>query len=108
MSTPSATPRSAWRPTREDLAVNGVAALAAVSGRKIAEVGGWTFRPPFTPVPLTALAGLRSGELMNPLRRLPLEARHRALGAVFDDYGGGCDPPFTAKSAPRTPPSIEN
>jgi sarcosine oxidase subunit alpha len=74
--------------------INGVAALAAVSGRKIAEVGGWTFRPPFTPVPMTALAGSRSGELMNPLRRLPLEARHRALGAVFDDFGGWLRPAF--------------
>ena len=78
----------------QDLAVNGVAALAARSGRKIAEVGTTTYRPPFTPVPMTALAGLRRGELLNPLRRLPLEAHHRALGAVFDEYGGWLRPAF--------------
>ena len=29
--------------------VNGVAALAAATGRKFAEVGMWTYRPPFSP-----------------------------------------------------------
>ena len=39
---------------------------------------------------MTALAGLRSDQLMNPLRRLPLEASHRALGAAFDELAAGC------------------
>jgi sarcosine oxidase subunit alpha len=75
-------------------AVNGVAALGLATGREIAAVGTTTYRPPFTPVPMPALAGLRTGPLLNPARRLPLEARHRALGAVFDDYGGWLRPAF--------------
>ena len=43
---------------------------------------------------MPALAGSRAGQLLNPVRRLPLEARHRALGAVFDDYGGWLRPAF--------------
>ncbi|MGD0640521.1 MAG: sarcosine oxidase subunit alpha family protein [Roseiarcus sp.] len=74
--------------------VNGVAALGLATGREIAAVGTTTYRPPFTPVPMPALAGLRAGQLLNPVRRLPLEARHRALGAVFDEYGGWLRPAF--------------
>ncbi len=74
--------------------VNGIAALGAATGRDMTAVGTTTYRPPFTPVPMPALAGLRAGQLLNPVRRLPLEARHRALGAVFDDYGGWLRPAF--------------
>jgi sarcosine oxidase subunit alpha len=72
--------------------VNGLALMAAITGRSIPEVGTTTYRPPFTPVPLSSFAGTRSGVLMNPLRRLPLENAHRAEGAHFLDYGGWLRP----------------
>ena len=75
-------------------------ALAAVTGRAIAEVGTTTYRPPFTPVPLPALAGLRRGELIDPVRRLPLEARIARDGAVFDEYGGWLRPAFYGQATP--------
>ena len=62
---------------------------------------GAIFRPPFTPVPMTGLAGYERARCSNPVRRLPLEARHRAHGAVFDDYGGWLARPFTARPTPR-------
>jgi sarcosine oxidase subunit alpha len=74
--------------------VNGAATLALATHREIAAVGTTTYRPPFTPVPMPALAGMRRGALLNPVRRLPLEARHRTHGAVFDDYGGWLRPAF--------------
>jgi sarcosine oxidase subunit alpha len=80
-------------------AVNGVAALGLATGREIAAVGTTTYRPPFAPVPMPALAGLRTGELLNPVRRLPLEARHRAHGAVLDDYGGWLRPAFYGEAS---------
>ncbi|ODM47660.1 hypothetical protein A9320_05005 [Ruegeria sp. PBVC088] len=66
----------------------GLAAMAALTGRTIPETGTTTYRPPFTPIPLTALGGMRRGALFNPLKRLALEPQHAALGATFGEYGG--------------------
>lgn len=70
----------------------GLALMGAVTGRTVPEVGTTTYRPPFTPVPLASFAGPRGGELMSPVRRLPLENVHRAQGAVFQEYGGWLRP----------------
>lgn len=67
--------------------VNGLALLAERTGRTIAEAGVTTFRPPFLPVPLTAVVGTRRGELQSPLRRLAAEAVHRSEGAELRGYG---------------------
>ncbi|MFZ5675108.1 MAG: sarcosine oxidase subunit alpha family protein [Pseudomonadota bacterium] len=72
----------------------GLALLAGISDRSIAETGTTTYRPPFTPVPLTSFSGSRSAELMAPVRRLPLENTHRAQGAVFQEYGGWLRPAY--------------
>ncbi|MCA0024854.1 MULTISPECIES: sarcosine oxidase subunit alpha family protein [unclassified Mesorhizobium] len=70
----------------------GLALMAGITGRTVPEVGTTTYRPPFTPVPLASFAGARGGELMAPVRRLPLESVHRASGAVFQEYGGWLRP----------------
>ncbi|TPK89190.1 sarcosine oxidase subunit alpha family protein [Mesorhizobium sp. B2-4-17] len=70
----------------------GLALMAGITGRTVREVGTTTYRPPFTPVPLASFAGARGGELMAPVRRLPLENIHRADGAVFQEYGGWLRP----------------
>lgn len=72
--------------------LNGLALMAAATGRALPDVGTTTYRPPFTPVPFAALAGHRGGELFNPVLRLPLENLHRAAGAVFQEYGGWLRP----------------
>jgi sarcosine oxidase, subunit alpha len=72
--------------------MNGLAAMAALTGRSIPETGTTTYRPPFVPVPFTVIAGRRRGELFNPVRRLVLEGEHRAAGAVFREYGGWLRP----------------
>ncbi|UVC09726.1 sarcosine oxidase subunit alpha family protein [Rhizobium sp. TH2] len=77
--------------------LNGLALMAAITGRTIPEVGTTTYRPPFTPVPIASFAGKRSGNFFNPVRRLPLENIHRADGAVFWDYGGWLRPAFFGK-----------
>ena len=74
--------------------MNGLAAMAAITGRPIGETGTTTYRPPFVPVPFTVVAGRRRGELFNPVRRLALEGEHRAAGAVFREYGGWLRPAF--------------
>ncbi len=72
--------------------VNGLAILADATGQDIAAVGTTKFRPPFTPVPLAAIAGLRAGALFAPLRHLPVHDDHVALGAEMRDYGGWARP----------------
>ena len=72
--------------------MTGLAAMAAIQGRPIPEVGTTTFRPPFVPVPLELYHGRNSGQLLHPLKRLPLENRHRAADAALGEYGGWLRP----------------
>jgi sarcosine oxidase subunit alpha len=45
-------------------------------------------RPPYTPVPFSALAGLDSGPtLIDPIRITPIHAWHDANGAVYENVG---------------------
>ncbi len=57
---------------------NAVAIHAAATGATIAETGTTTWRPPYAPVTLAALAG--AGE--DPVRRSPLDDWHEANGAA--------------------------
>ncbi len=63
--------------------INGLRLVADRLGRPVEEVGITTFRPPYTPVSLGALAGRDSGGRLAPLRRSPMHARHERAGAVF-------------------------
>ena len=77
-----------------------IAAMAALTGRTIDETGTTTYRPPFVPVPMGVIAGRRRGALVNPLRRLPLEAEHRADGAQMREYGGWLRPAWYGPDEP--------
>lgn len=74
--------------------VNGLAVLAEATGRAIPAVGTTTFRPPFVPVSLGALAGMRHGALYSPRRTLPAHDSHVAAGAEMREYGGWLRPAF--------------
>ncbi|WP_296745718.1 2Fe-2S iron-sulfur cluster-binding protein [Mesorhizobium sp.] len=79
--------------------MNGLALMASLTGRSIQETGTTTYRPPFTPVPLTVIAGRRRGSLFNPLKRLELEVEHRRLGAQLREYGGWLRPAWFGRGA---------
>jgi sarcosine oxidase subunit alpha len=81
--------------------VNGLAAMAGLTGRTIDETGTTTYRPPFVPVPMTVIGGRRRGQLLNPLKRLPLEAEHRADGAKMREYGGWLRPAWYGPDDPE-------
>ncbi len=81
--------------------LNGLAAMAALTGRTIGETGTTTYRPPFVPVPMTVVGGRRRGALINPLRRLPLEKEHRADGAQMREYGGWLRPAWYGPDDPE-------
>lgn len=67
--------------------INGMALLAGHRQQTIPEVGTTTFRPPYTPITLGALAGSETGTQVKPRRYTPLQERHEALGAVFAPLG---------------------
>ena len=67
--------------------INAFIALGALTGREPGAVGMTTFRPPYSPVTLGAMAGHVMGERYAPRRHLPAHTTHRSLGAVFEDYG---------------------
>ena len=70
----------------------GLAAMATLQGKAIPAVGTTTFRPPFVPVPLEMYRGSHREQMWHPLKRLPLEPVHRALGAALGEYGGWLRP----------------
>ncbi len=80
--------------------VNGLAAMAALTGRTIDETGTTTYRPPFVPIPMRVVGGRRRGALINPLKRLPLETEHRADGAQMREYGGWLRPAWYGTEDP--------
>jgi sarcosine oxidase subunit alpha len=79
--------------------VNGLAILAAQTGRGIDAVGVTTFRPPFVPVSLATIAGKTLGELQAPVRRLAAENVHREDGAYFREYGDLLRPAWYGRDA---------
>jgi sarcosine oxidase subunit alpha len=67
--------------------LNGLAIVAERRAETVALVGTTTFRPPYTPVALGALAGAETGKHFEPIRRTPLHAWHAAHGATFVEAG---------------------
>jgi methylglutamate dehydrogenase subunit C len=67
--------------------VNGLAIVAAITGRSVAETGTTTFRPPYTPVAIGALAGPHRGKHFRPARLTPSHAWAEEQNAVFVEAG---------------------
>ena len=63
--------------------VTGHAIMAAITGRSIPEVGTTTFRPPYSPVAVGAVAGIHRGRHFRPTRLTASHAWAREQGAVF-------------------------
>ncbi|MCV6584784.1 MAG: 2Fe-2S iron-sulfur cluster-binding protein, partial [Marinibacterium sp.] len=67
--------------------INGLATLAAALGADIPDVGTTTFRPPYTPISMGAIAGEARGEVFQPIRRTPMHAAHDGNGADWEPVG---------------------
>ena len=72
--------------------LNALLTVAKLADRHPAEVGTTTFRPPYTPVTLGALAGRQLGQRYAPRRLLPAHAEHEALRAHWWEAGGWMRP----------------
>lgn len=67
--------------------INGMAIVAEHRGIEPQEVGTTTFRPPYTPVTLGAIAGRDVGPLLDPIRHTPMHPWHLRAGAAFENAG---------------------
>ncbi|SFE80765.1 sarcosine oxidase subunit alpha family protein [Roseivivax sediminis] len=67
--------------------INGLAILSQSLGEDIPAVGTTTFRPPYTPISLAAIAGEARGALFQPIRKTPLHDWHEANGAQWEPVG---------------------
>ncbi len=67
--------------------INGLAVLAEALDKGIPQVGTTTFRPPYTPISMGAIAGEAKGALFQPLRRTPIHDWHEAQGAYMEPVG---------------------
>ncbi len=67
--------------------VVGLALLAQLLNRPVQSIGTTTFRPPYTPVTLGAVAGHEAGPFLEPTRRSALHDWHAAHGARFVTAG---------------------
>ncbi len=65
----------------------GAAILAELRGQPLAEVGISRPRPPYHPVTLRSLAGLRTGPALRVARRTVLHEWHAANGGILDPMG---------------------
>ena len=67
--------------------LNGLAVMAARRGLGMADVGTTTFRPPYTPATIGALAGRGAGAHLQPVRRTAMHDWHLAHGGVMMEAG---------------------
>ena len=67
--------------------VIGLALMAQALVKDIEQVGTTTFRPPYTPVAIGALAGRNTGLHFKPLRRTPMHDWNLEQGATMTDAG---------------------
>jgi methylglutamate dehydrogenase subunit C len=67
--------------------VSAVGLVAELRGLSMSAAGTTTFRPPYTPVSVGALAGRNIGQHFRPVRRSPLHDWHLANGAALIEAG---------------------
>ncbi|MGO4404829.1 sarcosine oxidase subunit alpha family protein [Bosea sp. RAF48] len=67
--------------------LSGLAIMAEQTGRTIPQTGTTTFRPPYTPVAIGALAGHHRGKDFKPVRLAPTHEWSKEGGAVFIEAG---------------------
>ncbi|MEM7075702.1 MAG: sarcosine oxidase subunit alpha family protein [Pseudomonadota bacterium] len=79
--------------------INGLAILSDALNQPIPQTGTTTFRPPYTPISMGAIAGEARGAIFQPLRRTPLHAWHEQNGAKWEPVGAWRRPYCFQKSA---------
>lgn len=67
--------------------INGLAILSDALGQPIPQTGTTTFRPPYTPISLSSIAGEATKANFQPIRKTPMQGWHETNGADFEPVG---------------------
>lgn len=67
--------------------MGGLAIMAELTGKSIAETGNTIFRPPYTPTAIGVLAGRSTGKDFRPTRKTPSHKWAEQQGAIFIEVG---------------------
>ncbi|MFG5380353.1 sarcosine oxidase subunit alpha family protein [Yoonia sp. R2-816] len=67
--------------------INGLAVLSKSLNADIPDVGTTTFRPPYTPISMGAIAGAARGPIFQPVRKTPMSDWHNTNGADNEPVG---------------------
>ena len=67
--------------------INGLAILSGALNAEIPQVGTTTFRPPYHPISLGAIAGEAQNDLFQPIRKTPMHGWHEDNNADFEPVG---------------------
>ena len=79
--------------------INGLAILSDALNQPIPQTGTTTFRPPYTPISMGAIAGEARGDIFQPLRRTPMHDWHEENGAKWEPVGAWRRPYCYRKTA---------
>jgi sarcosine oxidase subunit alpha len=72
--------------------LNVLLTVAEITGQPPEAVGTTTYRPPYTPITMGAIAGRQTGERYAPRRYLPAHSAHEKLNAIWQEAGGWMRP----------------
>ena len=67
--------------------LGGLAVMADLTGKSIAQTGTTIFRPPYTPTPIGVFGGRSRGKGFRPTRKTPSHPWAEQAGAVFTEAG---------------------
>ncbi len=67
--------------------LNALTLVAETLAKPIPEVGTTTFRAPYAPVSFGAFMGRDADDLLDPLRKTPMDPWHESNGAKFENVG---------------------
>lgn len=87
--------------------INAIRTVAAITGVSPSEIGHTTFRPPFSPVSMGAVAGNNRGKLVGPTRRTPFHASCTKAGVVFLESGAWLYPRYYPKAGESMAAAID-
>lgn len=86
--------------------LNVLLTVAEITGQPPEAVGTTTYRPPYTPITMGAVAGRQTGERYAPRRYLPAHSSHENLNAIWQEAGGWMRPSYYPRSGESSSEAI--
>lgn len=87
--------------------VNAIKTVAEITGLSATDIGHTTFRPPYSPVSMGAVAGDARGKLVAQTRRTPFYESCKKAGVVFLESGDWLYPRYYPRAGESMADAIE-